>query len=114
MEVASLLKTDVEGADLLNTDTGVQSEHLEALRVLVQLAQEFHVFVHIEEGAFLRCSSKENCCVSAWDGVLLGRRLVIGSRLNFLDITKREWLVESLVKSGKSLNIAVRSSRLFS
>jgi hypothetical protein len=81
---------------------------------LVQLAQEFHVFVHIVESAFLRSSSKENCCVSAWDGVLLGRGLVVGSRLNLLDITKREWLIESFVESGKSLNIAVRSSRIFS
>ena len=87
VEVASLLKANVEGADLLNTDTGVQSEHLEALRVLVKLAQEFHVFVHIVEGAVLRCSCKENCCVSAWDGVFLGRGLVVGSRLNPLDIS---------------------------
>jgi hypothetical protein len=81
---------------------------------LIELTQEFHVFVHIIESAFLRCSSKENCCVSAWDGVLLGRGLVVGSRLNLLDITKREWLVESFVESWKCLNIAVRSSRLFS
>jgi hypothetical protein len=83
---------------------------LEALRVLVKLTQEFHVFVHIVEGAVLRCSSKENCCVSAWDSVFLGRGLVVRSRLNLLDITKREGLVESFVESGKSLHIAVRSS----
>jgi uncharacterized protein YhhL (DUF1145 family) len=61
---------------------------LEALRVFVKLVQEFHVFVHIIEGSVLRSSCEENGGVSAWDGVFLGRRLVVGSRLNLLDISK--------------------------
>jgi hypothetical protein len=94
VEVASLLKASIEGADLLHTNTGILSEQLEALTVSVELTEELHVFVNIVESSLLRSSCEENSSVSAWDGVFLRGGLVVGSRLDLLDITKREWLVE--------------------
>jgi hypothetical protein len=61
---------------------------LEAFAVSVDLAKEFHVFEHTVKGTVLGGSGEEDGCIAAWDGVLLGRGLVVGSRLNLLDITK--------------------------
>ncbi len=88
VEVTGLAQACVEGADLLAADTCVLGEHLEALAVGVDLAKEFHVFEHTVKGAVLGGSGEKDGCIAAWDGVLLGGGLVVGSRLNLLDITK--------------------------
>ena len=70
---------------------------------MVELAKELHVFVNIVKGALLGSSGEENGSVSAWDGVFLRRGLVIGSRLDLLNVTKRKWLVKRRVESGCGL-----------
>jgi hypothetical protein len=52
---------------------------LEAFRVVIKLSKELHVFVDVVEGARLRGSGEENGGIAAWNGVFLGRGLVIGS-----------------------------------
>lgn len=94
VEVASLLEALVELTDLLHADTSVLGEQLEALRVGVQLAQELHVFVHVVKGALLRSGGEEHASIAAWDGVFLGRRLVVGGGLDLLHITEGEGFVE--------------------
>jgi hypothetical protein len=61
---------------------------LEAFAVSVDFAKEFHVFEHTVKGTVLGGSGEEDGCIAAWDGVLLRGGLVVGSRLNLLDITK--------------------------
>lgn len=60
VEVASLLKASVEQLDFLDTDTSVEGEHLEGLRVGVELTEELHVFVDVVEGTFLRGGGEEH------------------------------------------------------
>jgi hypothetical protein len=88
VEVAGLAQTCVEGADLLATDTGILCELLEAFTVGVELSNEFHVFEYIVKSSLLGGGCEEDGCIAAWDGILLGGGLVVGSRLNLLDITK--------------------------
>lgn len=88
VEVAGLTQTCVEGADLLATDTGILGEHLETFAVSVDLSKEFHVFEDVVKGTVLGGGGEKDGCVAAWNGVLLRGGLVVGSRLNLLDITK--------------------------
>ena len=103
VEVAGLAQARIEGADLLAADAGVLRELLEALAVRVELADELHVLEHVVERALLGGGREENGRVAAWDRVLLRRGLVVGGRLNLLNVTKSEWLVKILVKSRSSV-----------
>jgi hypothetical protein len=60
----------------------------------------------------LRGSCEEDSCIAAWNGVLLGGGLIVGGRLNLLDVAKREGLVERRVKSGGSVMGLLRSRDL--
>lgn len=94
VEVSCLLKALVELTDLLNANSGILGEKLEALRVSVELAQELHIFIHVVESTFLRGSCEEHASIATWDGVFLGGRLVVGSRLDLLHVSEREGLEE--------------------
>lgn len=100
VEVACLLETLVELTDFLDADTRVLGEELEALRVGVELAQELHVFVDVVEGGLLGSGCEEDASVAARDGVFLGGRLVVGSRLNLLHIAQGEGSEQGLVNGG--------------
>jgi hypothetical protein len=100
VEVTGLAQTCVEGADLLATDTGILCELLEAFTVGIELSNEFHVFEYIVKSSLLGGSCEEDGCIAAWDGILLGRGLVIRSRLNLLNVTESEWLEVRSIKSG--------------
>ena len=100
VEVTGLAQTCVEGADLLATDTGILCELLEAFTVCVELSNEFHVFEYIVKSSLLGGGCEEDGCIAPWDGILLGRGLVIRSRLNLLNVTESEWLEVRSIKSG--------------
>lgn len=97
VEITGLLQALVELLDLLEANTSVLGEELEGLGVAVELGQELHVLVHFIEGACLRSGGEEHGGVAARDGVLLGGGLVVGSRLDALDVAQRERLVEGIV-----------------
>ena len=110
VEVSGLLEACVEEADFLETDSGILGEHLEALGVSVELAEEFHVLENVVESGFLGGGGEEHSGVAAGDGVFLGRGLVVGGRLDLLHVTNSECLEERFIEVECIISSLVGSS----
>jgi hypothetical protein len=76
VEISSSIEESlIEKLDFFHANTSVLSELLEALRVIIKLTKEHHIFKHIVETFLLRSSGEKNCSISAWDSVFFGRWL---------------------------------------
>ena len=90
MEISDTAESLVEEADLLNSNTSVLSEQLERFGVLIKALDVSNIFIDGVKSLLLRSTGEEDGGISALDGVFLGWWLVIGGRVDLLNITDRE------------------------
>jgi len=90
VEISDTTESLVEEADLLNSNTSVLSEQLERFGVLIKTLDVSNIFIDGVKSLLLRSTGEENGGISALDGVFLGWWLVIGGRVDLLNITDRE------------------------
>ena len=89
-EVGGLGQDPVEGSDFFFANATVLSQQSEIFRVLVELCKVDHVFVDVEESRVSGSGGEKNTGIASFDSVLLAGRLVVGRRLNNLDVANRE------------------------
>ena len=87
MEISDTTESLVEEADLLNSNTSVLSEQLERFGVLIKTLDVSNIFIDGVKSLLLRSTGEEDGGISALDGVFLGWWLVIGGRVDLLNIT---------------------------